>query len=113
MRGGSPTTSAERRATNAYPPNLDSIYEYITLYGGDPNWKPKVPDLREFDGYRNIAEFGPPVLAAREEVLTKAVAEPTPSAADVVKSKAVDAAKSRLPPSIVKAVTGVPLPIKK
>ena len=51
--------NAERHAMMAYPPNLDSIYEYISLYGGDPNWKPRVPDLRELENYRLLAEYGP------------------------------------------------------
>jgi len=70
--------TAERRALLAYPPNLDSIYEYITLYGGDPNWKPRVPDLRELEKYRLIADYGSPI----EPVLANASTEPAPAASN-------------------------------
>lgn len=50
--------NAERSALTFYPPNLDSIYEYITLYGGQPDWKPKVPDLRDLELYRAMTEVG-------------------------------------------------------
>jgi hypothetical protein len=34
------------RALRAFPPNLDSIYEYMSMYG-DPGWQPKPPDLSD------------------------------------------------------------------
>jgi predicted Zn-dependent protease len=67
--------SAERGAMAAYPPNLDSIYEYISLYGGDPNWQPKTPDLRQFDRYRSIADIA--AKAGAEANVQPAVATPT------------------------------------
>ena len=51
--------NAEKRITGAYPPNLGSIYEYIALYGGDKNWKPKVPDMREMEIYRAFSDWTP------------------------------------------------------
>jgi len=81
--------SAERRALAAYPPNLDSIYEYMTLYGGQPNWKPRVPDLRELEQYRIIADLGSPVEAA--PVLASAAA--APAQAPAVQKKPVNNVK--------------------
>jgi Peptidase family M48 len=51
---------AERHALAYYPPNLPAIYEYIALYGGDANWKPKLPDLKELIEYQKLAMYGPP-----------------------------------------------------
>jgi hypothetical protein len=36
------------RALRAFPPNLDSVYEYMTLYG-DSGWRPKVPDMTDIN----------------------------------------------------------------
>jgi hypothetical protein len=53
----------------SFPPNLDSIYEYMTLFG-DPGWRPKPPDVQEFAAYQNLSGIGPgndgpaPVAAA-------------------------------------------------
>ncbi len=100
--------NAERRATNAYPPNLDSIYEYITLYGGDPTWKPKVPDLREFDSYRSIADLTAPFPAESETVITNtSFTPPQPGPTDASKNKVTN------PVPGVKAVKGVLQPKKK
>jgi hypothetical protein len=38
---------------NAFPPNLDSIYEYMMMYG-DPGWQPPVPDLKDLERYRAL-----------------------------------------------------------
>jgi hypothetical protein len=54
---------AERYALALYPPNLPAIYEYVALYGGDPNWKPKVPDVKELIEYQRFALYGPPPAA--------------------------------------------------
>jgi len=44
------------RALRAFPPNLDSVYEYMTLYG-DPGWRPKPPDLKDVDpAYQQISD---------------------------------------------------------
>jgi hypothetical protein len=98
--------NAERHATNAYPPNLDSIYEYITLYGGDPNWKPKVPDLREFETYRSIADMTPVLPTANEPIITNTSFTPQAPAPDASKGKA------NSPGPGAKAVKGA-LPQKK
>jgi hypothetical protein len=50
----------ERRAfmglVNAFPPNLDSIYEYMTVYG-DPGWAPMDPkNLEQYRQFKAIAE---------------------------------------------------------
>jgi hypothetical protein len=37
----------EHAALQKFPPNLDSIYQYMALFG-DPNWRPKPPDERAF-----------------------------------------------------------------
>jgi predicted Zn-dependent protease len=49
----------ENRALRAFPPNLDSIYEYMTLYG-DPGWRPKPPDMKEFmAAYQTLNDMVP------------------------------------------------------
>ena len=81
--------NAERQALVGYPPNLDSIYEYITLYGGEPNWKPHVPDLRELERYRALAAYGSPVEPVATNASTEAPAQPlTPAKVKTVSSPA-------------------------
>lgn len=72
--------NAEQRAMSLYPPNLPSIYEYTALYGGDPNWKPKIPDLKEFVEYQRIALYGERAPAPSLVSVDPAV-RPTPDAA--------------------------------
>jgi hypothetical protein len=79
----------EHGALQNFPPNLDSIYQYMTLFG-DPNWRPKPPDEREFlanyDTLNNAAGGGPgnppPPEAAPSAVPHPA---PTPAPTPVVK----------------------------
>jgi hypothetical protein len=44
----------EHAALQNFPPNLDSIYQYMALFG-DPNWRPKPPDERAFLANYEIA----------------------------------------------------------
>jgi hypothetical protein len=83
----------ERGAMAAYPPNLDSIYEYITLYGGDPNWQPKLPDVREFDRYRAIANVAASASPNTVPVATANV----PATAPAAKPPATPVRKAVLP----------------
>lgn len=56
-------TYAERMmfmgAMSAFPPNLDSMFEYMTLYG-DPGWTPALPNISEKDleRYRMMQAIG-------------------------------------------------------
>jgi hypothetical protein len=55
----------ENRQTVYFPPNLESIYEYMRLYG-DPGWRPKPPDLTKVTNYVQsletyIGQAPPPV----------------------------------------------------
>ena len=59
-----------------YPPNLDSIYEYMTIYGGDPNWRPKVPDLQVLKAYRVLSELAPPAAPVKRETAAADAAAP-------------------------------------
>jgi len=43
--------NVERAMMATFPPNLDSIYEYMTMYG-DSGWRPKVPDLKDLPTYQ-------------------------------------------------------------
>ncbi len=83
--------NAERRALGVYPPNLDSIYEYITMYGGDPSWRPKVPDLRELEGYRLINDLLPVAAPSQPEVPL------VPASAPVAEPPANPVAAPRIP----------------
>jgi hypothetical protein len=105
--------NAERSVMSLYPPNLDSIAEYIQLYGGDPGWKPKVPDLSEFDNYRRIAELAP--ARVEREVLAAEVAapaaKPNPAAPQ---APAPAPAKSRIVNAVKGASTVAPMiPVRK
>ncbi len=66
--------SYENRVMNGYPPNLDSIYEYVSMYGGDPNWRPTVPDFRELQNYRQVSD----ALPREPEPAAEAVVAPPP-----------------------------------
>jgi hypothetical protein len=66
-------TYAERMAflgvMSAFPPNLDSVYEYMTMYGAK-DWQPPAPDLRNLERYqavRNMPEPTPGVVQREEE----------------------------------------------
>ena len=68
----------ENRQLAYFPPNLDSIYEYMRLYG-DTGWRPKPPDLTTIPNY--IQAFGtfvgpPPEAPAAPAVRTAAPAAP-------------------------------------
>lgn len=79
----------ESNLMRTYPPNLDSIYEYISLYGGDPNWRPKVPEVADLAQYYKLAESLPePPPAVRNATLPPASSDQAPSqepAADSIK----------------------------
>ena len=103
--------NAEARAMSYYPPNLDSIYEYINMYGGDPNWKPKVPDLRELQNYRVVADQM--LLAPTPAVNRQAVA--TVPSGNQGPATAVDQIKNQVNQvnQMKKAVIPASLPTKK
>ncbi|MGO4882023.1 MAG: M48 family metalloprotease [Bryobacteraceae bacterium] len=53
----------EYQQMRMFPPNLDSIYEYMRIYG-DKNWRPKAPDLKELANYSQY--YNLPVETVRE-----------------------------------------------
>jgi len=69
-------SSVEQEMMNRFPPNLDSIYEYMTIYGGDPNWRPKVPDLQVLKAYRVLSELAPPAAPVTRETAAADAAAP-------------------------------------
>ncbi|MBV9506119.1 MAG: M48 family metalloprotease, partial [Acidobacteriia bacterium] len=72
------------RTLRAFPPNLDSIYEYMTLYG-DPGWMPKPPDIKDLNTLIQFANGAPPSIeppapkAAQAAPATPAPAPTKPS----------------------------------
>jgi hypothetical protein len=52
------------RVMQAFPPNLETIYEYMSLYG-DPGWMPKPPDLKDLAAYQFLAAMLPATNGAR------------------------------------------------
>lgn len=44
--------TAEHYQLRLFPPNLDSIFEYMRLYG-DPGWRPKAPDLKDLPTFND------------------------------------------------------------
>jgi hypothetical protein len=68
--------SAEKWAMAHYPPNLPSIYEYISLYGADPNWSPKIPDMKELAKYQAFALYGNPLPRSQLEAIAPAAGTP-------------------------------------
>lgn len=41
-----------------FPPNMDSIYEYMRLYGNS-DWQPKPPDIKDLTNYANYYSLAP------------------------------------------------------
>jgi peptidase M48-like protein len=54
---------AEQSVMGAFPPNLDSVYEYMSVFG-DSGWRPPVPDLNDLPEYRMLNML---VGSAKEE----------------------------------------------
>jgi predicted Zn-dependent protease len=56
----------EDRVMRSFPPNLDTIYEYMTLFG-DSGWRPKPPDLTaleaEYQKVNGVVTTAPPPAA--------------------------------------------------
>jgi hypothetical protein len=63
---------------SSFPPNLDSIYEYMTMYG-DPGWQPPDPDLNELERYQMLRMFADAQSA--DVVSNQGPSEPRPMAA--------------------------------
>jgi predicted Zn-dependent protease len=45
--------TVEDRIMRSFPPNMETIYEYMTLFG-DSGWRPKPPDLRAMEAEYNL-----------------------------------------------------------
>jgi predicted Zn-dependent protease len=66
------------RQLRAFPPNLDTVYEYMSLYG-DPGWRPKPPDLKDLpESYQllNTTLSNAPPPPAAPSTKTPAAAAP-------------------------------------
>jgi hypothetical protein len=51
--------TVQDRVMRAFPPNLDTIYEYMTLFG-DAGWRPKSPDLTAIEAqYQDVNSMAP------------------------------------------------------
>jgi beta-barrel assembly-enhancing protease len=89
--------NAEKYALRAFPPNLSSVYEYMSLYG-DPGWKPRAPDVQDLE-YKTLNA----VLPADAE--QKTVAAPaTPEKTTANPAVKVPAAATK----VIKQVQGLP-----
>lgn len=76
-----------------FPPNLDTIYEYMRLYG-DPGWRPKVPELKDLSNYSALMAFGaPPAVEAPREPEPKPAAMQTAAPAATPQPSVGDAAR--------------------
>jgi predicted Zn-dependent protease len=49
-------------ALRAFPPNLETIYEYMTFYG-NVNWTPKLPDAKDLQVYNTVRQSQVPLMA--------------------------------------------------
>jgi hypothetical protein len=74
------------RMLELFPPNLETIYEYMSLYG-DPGWTPKPPDVHELaTTYSAINAVAPP-----PPVATTATPATAPGAAPTVTAPTIPA----------------------
>jgi len=76
------------RTLRAFPPNLDTVYEYMTLYG-DPGWRPKPPDAKDLpEGYQlfnsALSSAPPPPATPTATKSPAAAAEPGGSKNSVI-----------------------------
>lgn len=90
--------NAEQHAMGLYPPNLDSIYEYVALYGGDPNWKPGKPDLADFAKYKELADYAP--TAAGETNSLRTISIPQADAPGAAKPAAPPTGQRTIPTAL-------------
>lgn len=95
--------SAVSGVMRAFPPNLETIYEYMTLYG-DPGWMPKPPDLKDISAvYERLN-----AVVTNSSASQEATAPPSaPDGAPVVRTSAPNQ------PAAPKLPIPSPLPRKK
>lgn len=89
--------NAEKYALRGFPPNLSSVYEYMTLYG-DPGWKPKAPDVQDLQ-YTSLnsvvgGETQQKTAAAAQTAPADTTAPTIPVKVPVAATKAVKAVQS-------------------
>ena len=66
----------EANQMRLFPPNLDSVYEYMRLYG-DKGWRPKAPDLRDVRLYTQYQGLlGPEPMSPNEPTNVSRIAAP-------------------------------------
>lgn len=100
---------AENSVMRAFPPNLDSIYEYMTLYG-DTGWRPRVPEVKDLPAYKELNAFFSQETDPRDRV------DPSPLAAQPDIRRTGEIPQQSEPP-IVKTAAPVlapvpPLPVR-
>ncbi len=78
--------NVERWQLRYFPPNMDTIYEYMRLYG-DPGWRPQAPDAKDLPNYSALLALGTPdgVEPVHEQPKTTSVQANAPTAAPTVK----------------------------
>lgn len=95
-----------------FPPNLDSVYEYMRLYG-DKGWRPKAPDLKEIMMYAPYQQFlgAEPQRGEEPSMIRKTNA----GAEDPTKGKVMGVVNALVPGAAgaVRAVGAVKGPAKK
>jgi hypothetical protein len=98
---------SERMMQAIFPPNLETIYQYMTLYG-NPGWMPKAPDIENLNAYKVLnALVGP-----------ETPRNPPPGPAVAPAAVTSPAATHTPPPGAIPGVPTIPirppvLPVKK
>ena len=86
--------TVEDRIMRAFPPNLETIYDYMSLFG-DTGWRPKPPDLRgmeaQYQQVNSVAPNAPPPASP---------APATPASAAAPKGTTATPAKIQIPTTI-------------
>jgi predicted Zn-dependent protease len=85
------------RTLRAFPPNLETVYEYMTLYG-DPGWRPKAPDVKDL----------PQAYQQLNSVLSSAPPEAAPAPAAKTPAPADSGSKASPLPNLPVSVPGIP-----
>jgi hypothetical protein len=96
--------AVEDRIMRSFPPNLETIYEYMTLFG-DSGWRPKPPDMRAIEAEYNLVN--------NSAATNVAPVAPPPSGAASKGTPASAAAPKGTPPATPAKLPPVPAIVKK
>jgi hypothetical protein len=89
--------AVEDRIMRSFPPNLETIYEYMTLFG-DSGWRPKPPDMRAIEAEYNLVNTAATTNAPPPLPPPSSAAGSKGTPASAAAPKGTTATPAKLPP---------------